>query len=155
MPDKLDRSVFGYQDPVDNAHDFAQCATCISALKGTTRCYWMGPDDVIKQIGSCVMYGYGKSDDDDDADDQPSSTYTKKELGYVERKVRCEHCRFVDASRDECGLYLHLNRILPHLFALDPKIKPDGCCNAQEPKVAVAAARPPEGADRTLLSDAA
>jgi hypothetical protein len=49
------------------------------------------------------------------------------------RAVRCENCRWFDVGYSSCGLYSKLNAALPALFALDSKVDPHGCCNAQTP----------------------
>jgi hypothetical protein len=58
---------------------------------------------------------------------------TPKESGLVRRQVRCENCKYAKNGATVCGLYVTLNNEVPEMFALDEKIEPQGCCNAQMP----------------------
>ena len=54
---------------------------------------------------------------------------TKEEVGYVERKVRCENCEF--GGKPKCRWYEDLNKALPEYFEEHRDIEPKACCNSQ------------------------
>ena len=117
---KIKRDAFLYMEGDDS--DFAQCGTCAF---GRDECAVMGGDEVSARNGSCGLYAEGPELDYVVAD------LTQEDVGYVERQVRCENCKFSRGTT--CNLFVTLNQTLPHLFALDVKIKPTACCNAQTP----------------------
>jgi hypothetical protein len=119
---RITRADFLYMEPKGEGDAFAQCGTCAF---GHDRCGLMGGRSVSAENGSCGAYIEGTPDGDIYAHLTPSI------LGYVERQVRCEDCRF---GAQRCALYVELNEKLPHLFALEEIIHPKGCCNAQKPK---------------------
>jgi hypothetical protein len=89
---KITRSAFLYLEGDDRM--FAQCGTCVF---GKSRCAIMGNAKVSAARGSCNFYINGPPTSARDL-----ANLTAEQAGYVERLVRCEHCRFYGASH--CGL---------------------------------------------------
>lgn len=116
----MDRSTFIYLDP-KTPHDFAQCSTCWK-FTGKT-CLEFSSKDVVKPTGSCNLYSTG--DPQPDHLGKEHNSITPKEAGYVDRKVRCEHCEYFEKGDNDCLFFRSLN--------IDYKVNPDGCCNAQTP----------------------
>lgn len=104
-------------------HDFAQCSTCWK-FTGKT-CLEFSSKDLIKPTGSCGLYSVGKPQSDNVGKEKAGTT--PEIAGYVDRKVRCEHCEFFEEDDNDCLLFRTLN-------IKNCKVNPDGCCNAQEPK---------------------
>lgn len=130
VSEKITRAAFLYMDPRKPKNKFAQCITCMHFLGD--RCEWFGPGDEVGGGDSCGEYIRGKAR----PGAVPLGIATKKELGFVSRKVRCENCCFFDSQtepREHCDFYTQLNLILPGLFALDRYVDHQGCCNAQTP----------------------
>jgi|SRR5215468_1494488 len=123
---KIKRDAFLYYD--GTRRDFAQCGSCW-LFTSKARC-------VVLQIpvnaeDSCGYYGKGTWHPGINEADYP--VFTREEVGYVRRQVRCENCAHFDAGRSVCYLFETLNNEL-ELFDLDVKVMPRGCCNAQVPK---------------------
>jgi len=124
---KVDRSAFIYLDPKPPEDSFAQCGTCRDWVR-TGLCVIHGPDVNVTAGMSCALYVNG------DPSPGGTETYpfvTPTESGLVDREVRCENCRW---GGDNCQLFTMLNKEMPDVFALETKISPKGCCNAQQPK---------------------
>lgn len=117
----MDRSTFIYLDP-KTKHDFAQCSQCWK-FTGKT-CIEFSSKDIVKGTGSCNLYSVGEPQPDHLGKEHNS--ITPKEAGYVDRKVRCEHCEFFEKSDNDCLLFRMLN-------IKEYKVNPDGCCNANTP----------------------
>jgi len=123
--EKITRDAFLYMD--SNTRDFAQCATCWLFHSEKNRCSVLGPNVEVKPEYSCGYFGKGTS-----ATRPPlKKLFTPKEVGLVERKVRCENCTYGGKT---CSLYDALNKAMPDKFNLDASIHPKACCNAQTPK---------------------
>ena len=118
--EKIDRSTFLYLEGEDDT--FAQCGSCAF---GPDTCGLMGGAPVNPEIGTCCLYVPGEFLG------QPVSNLSKEEIGYVERPVRCENCRYF--SNGNCGLFQELNEAFPDQFDLNVKVQPYGCCNGQMP----------------------
>lgn len=116
----MEKSTFLYMDP-KVSHDFAQCATCWK-FTGKT-CLEFSSNDIIKPTGSCGLYSVGTPQPDHIGREHGSTT--PEIAGYVDRKVRCEHCKFFEEEDKDCLLFIMLN-------IKEYKVNPDGCCNAQE-----------------------
>lgn len=126
---KLDRSIFVYLDPKAEKQDqFAQCSTCTMFMPESEKCGIFSESDSVKATGSCNLYVYGTPSEDM----TPSGAVTPQEASYIETAVRCENCLWF--SKNECGLFVKLNNILPDNFDLDTMIHPKGCCNAFQSK---------------------
>ena len=131
---KITRDAFLYLEPKEGSYKpdkYAQCESCMmfSGSKHET-CGIHGKASKIKAEGSCGFYVNGEPDEM--MHDHSMPLVTKKESGYVERRVRCENCAYGDSDELECGLYKLLNSF-PN-FKLDVNIKAKGCCNANTPK---------------------
>jgi hypothetical protein len=128
--EKIDRSAFLFMSTRKPEAQFAQCLTCAFFIKNKGRCENFGPDNEIRARGSCGGYAYGP---DGSKLGKPMSRMTPTEAGYVERKVRCEDCKFFD-PKDEpqthCDLYTQLNLMMPSVFALNRYVTAYDCCNA-------------------------
>lgn len=62
-------------------------------------------------------------------------SFTPDQSGLVKQRVQCHRCEYhANPQVTRCGLYIHLNKVLPELFKLKTEIKPHACCNAWEPK---------------------
>jgi len=120
---KIKRDAFLYLDGDDSR--FAQCGACVF---GYTHCRLMDNHAVSAEFGSCGYYIEGKS-----VLHLAVAKLTARQVGYVERRVRCENCRFY-SSTGKCQLFKHLNDVLPQFFSLDEKVERHGCCNAQLPE---------------------
>lgn len=120
---KVKRDAFLYLDGDDSR--FAQCGTCVT---GRSTCKIMGNTPVSAEFGSCGFYIRGKV-----TLSLAIAHLTKQQTGYVERRVRCENCKFF-RTEGRCHLFYRLNRLAPEMFDLDEKVKPKGCCNAQSPR---------------------
>lgn len=128
-PTKITRDAFLYMEPEDDNPQFAQCDVCrfVVRQKDGLFCALMGLKEV-KKYGSCALFVDGPAVREMLADLDP------KVIGYVEKQVRCENCKFGGGSL--CELYVGLNAMsrVPGLgcnsFHLNPKIHPQGCCNA-------------------------
>jgi hypothetical protein len=125
---KITRDAFLYLEPKGrNKKAFAQCSTCTLRYKEEQVDFCALTGRVIDlEDGTCALYVEGPM-----AFEGPIAEMTDEEIGYVERQVRCENCEY---GGDECGLYVELNKRLPEMFDLEPKISRYGCCNAQTPK---------------------
>jgi len=118
---RITRSTFLYLEGTNAT--FAQCGSCVF---GKTRCAIMGDAKVSAAIGSCNFYIKGVP-----ISERPIANLTADQAGYVERRVRCENCKFF--GQGHCGLYRQLNKELPELFNLAEKVSRYGCCNANTP----------------------
>jgi hypothetical protein len=107
--------VIGSQEGVDGGKNRGSCGEFAS---------WPTTDatpdqDVIKEHAAKLATGVGGS-------------ATKEEVGYVERKVRCENCFFGEDDVTKCGFYIELSEKTPEYFKDDGKIEePKSCCNTQ------------------------
>jgi hypothetical protein len=110
--------------PKPPTNEFAQCSTCINFIAARKRCKLFSARDVVQPTATCGLYAHGKP-----TDDEPLSSTTPKEAGYVDAAVRCENCSWFDG---ECGLYKLLNK-QGDTFALDPDVNAKGCCNGWQP----------------------
>lgn len=132
--DARDRACFLYMEPKPDTPEHAQCVTCIRWGSVNKRCEELQKNDVVDKDDSCGLYSQGKPK----PVVVPSGQYTKKIVGFVSEKTRCENCNVFD-NRDKnpkewhCDLYVQLNRILPRMFKLDIYVKPRGCCNLMAP----------------------
>jgi hypothetical protein len=126
---KITRDAFLYLDPKGDGKNFAQCSTCRLWTEKT--CLIMGKTP-IKGSMSCGLYSHGTPQPE--LAGQEVSAVSPKEVGLVNRKVRCENCRSFDAKTSKCMLFQALNEQMGDKFNLDEKVKPQGCCNAQMPK---------------------
>lgn len=124
--ERITRDAFLYLEPKGSQpkEQFAQCGTCLFRFD-QDGCALMHGVKINFQDGTCAMYSEGEPLFPDAFKD-----YTKDEIGYTVRQVRCENCRY---GGEQCQLYLQLNKALPQAFDLDPKIIPLGCCNANSP----------------------
>jgi hypothetical protein len=120
----IDRSAFLYFDPVGDRRHFAQCGTC-RMFTGST-CTIHGPDLKVTAGDTCGLYVHGKPVPEEKGRER--AAVTTEESGFERREVRCEHCVFYRDAR--CQLFIALNTALPTLFALNPRVSPYGCCNA-------------------------
>lgn len=118
----MERSDFIYMDP-KVPHNAAQCGTCWK-FTGKTCLEFTGKDP-IKAIGSCGLYSTGDPQPDHLGKEHGGTTPAL--AGYVERKVRCEHCEYFEEADNDCLLFRMLN-------IKNYKVDPDGCCNAQTQK---------------------
>ena len=123
---KVKRDAFLYLEGDDSR--FAQCGTCVT---GRSTCKIMGNTPVSAEFGSCGFYIRGKV-----TLSVAIAHLTKQQTGYVERRVRCEHCKFVraEAGRWKCHLFYTLTQKLPEMFDLDENVSKYGCCNANTPR---------------------
>lgn len=123
---RVTRDAFLYFEPRGNIPDHAQCSSCsLRLVTNRSACAVMGGRQVDLG-GSCGFYLQGEP-----ACPRPVAVLAREQVGYVVRQVRCENCRY---GGGECELYKTLNQRAPEIFDLDPRIRPLGCCNAQEPK---------------------
>jgi hypothetical protein len=122
---KIKRDAFLYFDGGDK--HFAQCGTCIF---GKSKCALAGGIDVNPTIGSCGLYVKGPPL----PRSKPFAKLDPKDMGYVERQVRCENCYYFDYKEHDCELFELLNLHHPGIFDLEEDVKSYGCCNAQVPK---------------------
>lgn len=120
---KIKRDAFLYLDGSDAR--FAQCGTCVT---GYSTCKIMDNIRVSAEFGSCGFYMRGKA-----VLTLAIAKLTKQQTGYVERRVRCENCKFFYHSISSCHLFYMLNKWKPEVFDLDTKVEKHGCCNAQTP----------------------
>jgi hypothetical protein len=118
---KIKRDAFLYLDSEES--NFAQCETCWLFVAGKQRCAILGPDFKVDADDSCNFYLRGKYTQGIPV----AARVTPEEAGFVDRKVRCENCRF---GGEDCQLYVTLNQKMPDVFDLETKIKPTACCNA-------------------------
>lgn len=122
MSEKIKRDAFLFLKGDDPR--FAQCGTCAF---GKDHCGVMGGSSVDPKIGSCGFYVEGN----------PIGIIvaymTRKEVGYVERKVRCMNCGYFTKGTT-CGLYQQLNEKFPDMFDLDENVSKRDCCNANTAK---------------------
>lgn len=126
---KIGRDAFLYIDD-KRGRRTGQCSSCSLWGKDSETCVIHAPSVTILADDSCGFYLWGP----------PGSAHltfegyvTPKESGLVRRQVRCENCKFAKNGATVCGLYVTLNNEVPEAFALDEKIEPRGCCNAQMP----------------------
>jgi hypothetical protein len=140
--------------------NFAQCAPGCRMLvpmselpaegkhkKNCDLCVVIGSQDDVdggykKGLGSCGAYVLWPTEDGlpDPAvvaehakklsEGAPGSA-TKEEVGYVERKVRCENCEY--GGQPKCQAYELLNKKVPEYFEEHRDIEPQACCNTQTP----------------------
>ncbi len=129
-----DKAVFLYMEPKPDTPQHAQCATCRKWGRLNQRCDELQRNDDVDKGDSCGLYSQGAPQ----LYANPSGQYTKKVVGFVSEKTRCENCNVFD-NRDpdpkewHCDLYVQLNRLLPRLFKINIYVKPRGCCNAMVP----------------------
>lgn len=130
---KITRAALIYLEPKKVKKDFAQCSTCPmwTGPKHNT-CTIHGRKTTVTGTMSCSFYVEGKPMPDEAGHEM--AAVTPEESGLVDRKVRCENCKYGDSKRAMCTLYEQLNEVLPETFDLDVKIKPEACCNAQTPR---------------------
>lgn len=121
---KIKRDAFLYLDGTDSR--FAQCGTCVT---GYNTCKIMGNTRVSVEYGSCGFYIRGRA-----VLTLAIANLTKTQTGYVERRVRCENCKFFNYPRSGCRLFASLNKTDPEIWDLDDRVSPHGCCNAQTAK---------------------
>lgn len=120
---KITREVFVYfERPLQN---FAQCGTCALRQNGT--CLIL--DALVPDQASCSMY---VPNDKGTLSGIATQMMTPDEAGYVQAAVRCQNCAAFNAKKGGCELYYQLNQVAG--FDLDEKVKPNGCCNAWQPK---------------------
>lgn len=127
---KVDRSAFVFMRGRKPYPTFAQCITCAKFIGGNRRCEEFGPDNEVKPQGSCCVYTFGPGQGEGKT---PQSRITPTEAGYVEREVRCMHCRFFDPNDEpqtHCDFFTQLNLMLPNVFDLDRYVTEHDCCNA-------------------------
>lgn len=128
-----DRSTFLYMEPADdNNDDFAQCETCVEWIKDTDRCYLHRKHDEIDGDDSCGLYVEGEPR----TGVEPIGLVTPEVSGLVSEQTRCHNCNAFDGrdpNRIHCDFFVQLNRMLPKLFNLKERIKPNACCNAMIP----------------------
>jgi hypothetical protein len=125
VAEKITRVAFLYLD--GDKDDYAQCSSCFLYVNSKKRCAILGNDFEVAPEDTCAMYIPG-----DPVENQPIvKRVSPEEAGYVARKVRCENCFY---GGDECKLFVMLNKKMPEVFDLDPKIVSKGCCNAQTPR---------------------
>jgi hypothetical protein len=121
---KITRAAFLYLESSfndSNKKDFAQCKACALFFSKGSVCAAMNRR--VSPEGSCGLFMEGFHVT------RTISSYTQKELGYVETPVRCENCKWGGPGKTECRLFVKLNAQNPEIFALDAKISPKGCCN--------------------------
>lgn len=119
------RAAFVYEDPRDPAGSFAECWTCRDYHPGPERCRILGPEFHVPPRATCALYVRGPAD----LDDRPAALVTPAEANFSRERPRCENC--VSLSGETCMLFERLNTLAPELFALDSRVHPQGCCNAQ------------------------
>ena len=124
LGDLILRDAFLYLPPKGDPDDFAQCGSCGMFIPDQQRCWLFGADHEVVANASCGLYINGQPSNDQ----QPQNKVTPQDAGYNLGQVRCENCGWGDDSR--CTLYEQLNKQLPEIFDLDPRIDPSGCCNA-------------------------
>ncbi len=127
---RVQRDAFLYLDPKEPKNEFAQCSTCIK-FTGST-CLILGKNIPVTGNMSCGFYLNGEPNLK--AKGSEEEIVTPKEAGLVNRKVRCENCKFFKEKESICDLYHDLNRDYPEKFNLDEKVNKYGCCNAESPK---------------------
>jgi hypothetical protein len=125
---KVGRDAFLYIGAVQGKRT-GQCSSCFLWVKGHDRCLIHSANEKIEADASCGLYVQGIPQRSGDSMYQ----MTPKESGLVRRQVRCENCKYAKNGATVCGLYVTLNNEVPEMFALDEKIEPQGCCNAQMP----------------------
>lgn len=123
---KITREAFIYLSGKDK--DFAQCGTCWLFNPEKERCAILGPEFKVDDDDSCNFYLKGEPN----KGMKLVKRVTPKNAGFVDRKVRCENCKY--GGSGECKLYKVLNEKLSDIFNLDEKIEPRACCNANTPK---------------------
>lgn len=128
---KVTREAFIYLDPTGDKKKFAQCETCAMWRKEEERCAILGKAKKVDADDSCNFYVQGAPNSLPILDPAP---VTPEQAGFVDRQVRCENCGAFDAARGVCAAYEAINKALPDNFDLDPKVDPQGCCNANHPK---------------------
>lgn len=129
MSERITRAAFLYLEPKGDEPRFAQCETC-NKFSGS-RCMDPLGGRMVTKGTTCGFYAPGEY-----KKIEPQSVVTPEEAGLYVGEVRCENCDYIDGEdgrRPLCGLYAMLNEELPEVFDLDPKIKPQGCCNAWIP----------------------
>jgi hypothetical protein len=127
---RLTRDAFVYLDPKPPENEFAQCSTCRMWVP-SERCSIHGPDVKVTGGMSCALYIHGEPLAEGT---ETSLVVTPAESGLVDRKVRCENCRWGGPTKRSCELFNLLNHTRPDIFNLNVLIDPKGCCNAQEPR---------------------
>lgn len=128
---KFDRDIFIYLEPTGKQEEknFAQCGSCFMFMPGKERCSIFPKDFKVIANASCSLYVYGQP-----TDDQAWKTaVSPKAAGYVEAKVRCENCKWLDPG-NKCGFFAYLNEKMSDTFNIKEKVDPKGCCNAWEAK---------------------
>lgn len=149
---KITRDAFLYLEPPEGYYKpeaFAQCETCRKFIPGEPKdlCIELGPNQKVGEEYSCGLYSpwpMGKPNPQVVQDhlleiqfaaqENARDFVTAKAAGLVERQVRCENCEYFDKGKSGCLLYSLLNDRFPHIFNLNPLVKPLACCNAQTPK---------------------
>jgi len=128
---KLKRDIFLYMEPRGDGSGFANCRTCMmwTGPKGKT-CTIHGKRSITGKH-SCGLYVEGKPMPDHAGEEM--NLVTPAISGLVRREVRCQNCTFFKADEGICKFYRRLNSTLSAVFALDEKVKPRACCNANSP----------------------
>lgn len=128
--DKIERSAFLYLPAGKAGKENGQCSACHFWAEDMDRCVIHGPRIVIDGDDSCGFFLCGEP-----RTGRPPlyDLVTPEQSGLVDRKVRCENCRYETQKATVCGLYVKLNDEFPDIFDLDERIEPQGCCNAQMP----------------------
>ena len=125
--EKLTREVFIYLNPKGDKKKFAQCGTC--RMFTGTGCTILGKTKITANM-SCNFYVNGPPTTK--AEGKEESIMSPKEVGLVDRQVRCENCR--SFKNGICLLYQSLNQYDPDIYDLDEKVDSLGCCNANKPR---------------------
>lgn len=127
---KINRDAFLYLDPrFAPKSKWAQCSTCRDWIIDR-HCVIHKQSVNVPGDASCGFYVWGVP--------KPRGTeclgrVTPEESGLVVRDVRCENCKWFDAT-GECEFYKLLNKRLPDTFDLNVRVDKQGCCNAQQPE---------------------
>lgn len=129
----LDRSIFVYIEPKEGEKEFAQCSTCRMFLPEYNLCSILGTRFKVSPNGSCTEYTPGGPAEESELE-HVSAAFAPSEVGYEERPVRCENCRFFSTGDYKCDLYHRLNTTYPTIFSLKERVHPKGCCNANAPR---------------------
>lgn len=128
-PKKRDRSVFLYEGPQGDPDKFATCESCDRYAPKAKRCAILGTALAVLPTDSCNKYTYGKPHEQ-----EIRQANTPEEIGFVRRKVRCEHCVSFDAKGSRCEMFKSLNDLDPEHWDLDEGVDPYGCCSGQKPR---------------------
>lgn len=127
---KVGRAAFLYMEPKEDEPEFAQCSTC-ALWDGEDRCALFGDGFEVKGSDTCGFYVPGSPGT---LTRKVEERVTPEVAGFERRPVRCENCVSFDRKDSACQLFEALNEALPDHFDLDPKVKAQGCCNANRPR---------------------